>query len=83
MSDTKQHLSISEQKRNIEKTLPHKLGYSDIILKSRVDTKCDECKKLIPKGSQYFRRSFGMKWTWKACKVECALKLIERSILWT
>lgn len=58
---------------------------NDRIKKSRKDHICsrDSCKKVIPKGTSYIRRSFGRVWTWKACSDECAFKLEKESSMWT
>lgn len=49
----------------------------------RVNTKCDDCKKKIKRGSVYLRRSFGRAWTWKACSEPCAESLVKQSVMWT
>ena len=56
----------------------------DLIKKSRKEHICtlESCKKVIPKGTSYFRRSFGRVWTWKACSEKCALKLHRTCGMW-
>ena len=57
----------------------------DKVKKARKEHVCyvESCKKIIKKGSSYYRRSFGQVWTWKACSQECARKMEKASVMWT
>ncbi len=55
---------------------------NDLVKKSRTEHKCDACKKIIKKGISYYRRSFGRLWTWKACSIPCAERMVEASKYW-
>lgn len=84
MSDKTNKLSMTmteKQQWLIENNADTKFGMSDVRV-CRVNTKCDDCKKKIKRGAVYFRRSFGRKWTWKACSNDCGMRLIQRSVQW-
>lgn len=82
--DSSTKLSMTNKDKQqwlIENNADTKFSMLDVRV-CRVETRCDDCKKKIKRGMVYFRRSFGRKWTWRACSNDCGMNLIQRSTQW-
>ena len=74
----RKHCHFSDNSKDGVTSMYHSRNYpnADEARKARHEHICNiiNCGKVIPKGSFYYRRSFGRLWTIKACSIRCFVR---------